>query len=321
MAARVRSAGGHPLGDVRLRWGADDQPLRGLRSLRGGARPARGSDPADQRHRPRPQRLGPLGEVGPARVQPSSSRPSRGLGYSVDAREVLAGLAGGLHPAMVKQWQFWHRSPPAERPCLRAAVPKVPDPRFAEVLALFDVVLQSASVGVRKPDPQFYELACTALGVAPARSVCPRRPGINLKPGAADGHARRQGGRPPGGAGGAGGGPGPVHAGLSARAMDTVAGSGPAARAGVGVGAAVGGYTSGGRPDRRCWRPKATDHQVTRSFPTASARCWRSSERWCCCWWCSPTRCGAPTRTTWATATRSYPAAQAARPLPGPPVR
>jgi putative hydrolase of the HAD superfamily len=47
---------------------------------------------------------------------------------------------------------------------------------------LFDVVIESSRVGVRKPDPRFYELACEALGVEPSESVFLDDLGINLKP-------------------------------------------------------------------------------------------------------------------------------------------
>ena len=37
-------------------------------------------------------------------------------------------------------------------------------------------------LGVRKPDPRFYELACAALGVQPEESVFLDDLGVNLKP-------------------------------------------------------------------------------------------------------------------------------------------
>ena len=52
----------------------------------------------------------------------------------------------------------------------------------AAVYALFDAVLESRVLGVRKPDPRFYELACAALGVEPDESVFLDDLGINLKP-------------------------------------------------------------------------------------------------------------------------------------------
>jgi putative hydrolase of the HAD superfamily len=52
----------------------------------------------------------------------------------------------------------------------------------AAVYALFDAVLESRVLGVRKPDPLFYELACEAVGVRPEESVFLDDLGINLKP-------------------------------------------------------------------------------------------------------------------------------------------
>ena len=52
----------------------------------------------------------------------------------------------------------------------------------AAVYALFDAVLESRVLGVRKPDPQFYELACAAVGVEPAEAVFLDDLGVNLKP-------------------------------------------------------------------------------------------------------------------------------------------
>jgi putative hydrolase of the HAD superfamily len=52
----------------------------------------------------------------------------------------------------------------------------------AELLALFDVVVESHVEGVRKPDPAIYELACARLGVPPEQVVFFDDLGSNLKP-------------------------------------------------------------------------------------------------------------------------------------------
>jgi putative hydrolase of the HAD superfamily len=52
----------------------------------------------------------------------------------------------------------------------------------AAVFALFDAVLESRVLGVRKPDPRFYELACARVGVKPEEAVFLDDLGINLKP-------------------------------------------------------------------------------------------------------------------------------------------
>ena len=51
------------------------------------------------------------------------------------------------------------------------------DSALADVLALFDAVVESSVVGVRKPDERFYLLACEMLDIAPGRGRVPRRSG------------------------------------------------------------------------------------------------------------------------------------------------
>lgn len=46
---------------------------------------------------------------------------------------------------------------------------------------LFDVVVESAVVGLRKPDPRVYELVCDRLGVAPTEAVFLDDLGVNCK--------------------------------------------------------------------------------------------------------------------------------------------
>lgn len=47
---------------------------------------------------------------------------------------------------------------------------------------VFDVIVESAVVGFRKPDPRIYELVCAQLSVAPAETVFLDDLGVNLKP-------------------------------------------------------------------------------------------------------------------------------------------
>lgn len=53
----------------------------------------------------------------------------------------------------------------------------------------FDVFVESAVVGLRKPDPRIYELVCRELGVPPARAAFLDDIGLNLKPARALGMA------------------------------------------------------------------------------------------------------------------------------------
>jgi putative hydrolase of the HAD superfamily len=54
--------------------------------------------------------------------------------------------------------------------------------QVAEVLALFDHVIESSKAGVRKPDPRIYLMMCEALGVRPEGCVFLDDLGVNLKP-------------------------------------------------------------------------------------------------------------------------------------------
>ncbi|MGZ4739211.1 MAG: HAD-IA family hydrolase, partial [Ilumatobacteraceae bacterium] len=62
--------------------------------------------------------------------------------------------------------------------------------RSAEIAAImqrFDVIVESSVVGVRKPEPRFYEIACELLKVRPEECVFLDDLGVNLKPAAAMG--------------------------------------------------------------------------------------------------------------------------------------
>ena len=65
------------------------------------------------------------------------------------------------------------------------------DDRYDRALLdeLFDAVVISAEVGLRKPDPEIYELAAARLGLAPEACVYVDDLGGNLKPAAALGMA------------------------------------------------------------------------------------------------------------------------------------
>jgi putative hydrolase of the HAD superfamily len=54
--------------------------------------------------------------------------------------------------------------------------------RIAEVMTLFDQVVESSQVGIRKPEPRFYQIACEMLGIEPAQAVFLDDLGVNLKP-------------------------------------------------------------------------------------------------------------------------------------------
>ncbi len=111
------------------------------------------------------------------------SAEARALGHDVDGRLVLQMLAGEIRPRMVAAIRACRTK--YKTACLTnnflSAEAEVSE-AVASVYALFDAVLESRVLGVRKPDPRFYELACDAVGVRPDESVFLDDLGVNLKP-------------------------------------------------------------------------------------------------------------------------------------------
>lgn len=133
-------------------------------------------------------------EVSPAEFGPLFASESAALGYEVDGGAVLALLQGTLRPRMVEAVRrcserlitglltnnFVVSSEGAASDDQAAHVDR--ETEMAEVLALFDAVVESSKVGVRKPDPRFYEIACELLSIEPAEAVFLDDLGVNLKP-------------------------------------------------------------------------------------------------------------------------------------------
>jgi putative hydrolase of the HAD superfamily len=124
------------------------------------------------------------------------SEEAREAGHEIDGAAVLGLLGGSVRPAMVEavrrcseqlvtglltnNFVSRDRAPesdvePATDLTGRAA-------QVAEIMAMFDGVVESSKVGVRKPDPRFYEIACTLLEIEPHEAVFLDDLGINLKP-------------------------------------------------------------------------------------------------------------------------------------------
>tara|TARA_B000000475_G_scaffold202178_1_gene164544 strand:- start:405 stop:1031 length:627 start_codon:yes stop_codon:yes gene_type:complete len=52
----------------------------------------------------------------------------------------------------------------------------------SQVMKIFDHIIESSRVGLRKPDPKIYYMSCEALGVRPEECIYLDDLGINLKP-------------------------------------------------------------------------------------------------------------------------------------------
>jgi epoxide hydrolase-like predicted phosphatase len=107
---------------------------------------------------------------------------ARGLGYDVDAQAVMAALRGEPRPEMVAAVRFCKSRFKTAGLTNNFASSRERPEASSGIYGLFDVLIESSKVGVRKPDPRFYELACEALSVVPSEAVFLDDLGINLKP-------------------------------------------------------------------------------------------------------------------------------------------
>ena len=119
-------------------------------------------------------------------------------GHSVRGAEVLALLAGDIRPEMVAVLQRLIDED-YKIGCITNNVKSGSGAGMARskekaaaveaVMELFSHVIESSKVGIRKPDPEIYKMACTALDVTPERTVFLDDLGVNLKPARALGMA------------------------------------------------------------------------------------------------------------------------------------
>ena len=105
---------------------------------------------------------------------------ARAAGGELSGWRILEALHGAVRPEMVQALRRVHGR--FKTACLTNDVVGEVRADVEEVMALFDVVIESSKVGVRKPEPRFYEIACDKLGVEPAECVFLDDLGINLKP-------------------------------------------------------------------------------------------------------------------------------------------
>lgn len=115
---------------------------------------------------------------------------ARDMGHTIDARTVMALLHGDIRPQMVAALHVLKEAGLLLGLLTNNVVAgggRAGTSGRDEVLSLFDAIVESSVVGVRKPEPRFYELACEQLSIHPGEAVFLDDLGINLKPAAAMG--------------------------------------------------------------------------------------------------------------------------------------
>jgi putative hydrolase of the HAD superfamily len=113
---------------------------------------------------------------------------ARARGYHVPGADVLPLLAGDFRPEVIEALRRVKGS--LKTGCITNNMPSnaaggATSGRTIysrEIMELFDVVIESSKVGIRKPDPRIYKMMCEALSVEPSACVYLDDLGVNLKP-------------------------------------------------------------------------------------------------------------------------------------------
>jgi putative hydrolase of the HAD superfamily len=112
------------------------------------------------------------------------------MGHSIPGKEVLALLSGDIRPAMVHALQVIKKH--YQVGCITNNVRSGQGPgmskseakakQVGEVMSLFDIVIESSVLGIRKPNPKIYQIACDQMSINPDQALFIDDLGINLKP-------------------------------------------------------------------------------------------------------------------------------------------
>ena len=132
-------------------------------------------------------------EIDAAEFDKAFEEESRAAGHATPGAAILPLLSGDIRPAMVEALKVCKSR--AKVGCITnnvrtgsgfgMATTAERATAAAQVMALFDAVIESSKAGVRKPDPAIYLMMCETLDVDPHDCVYLDDLGVNCKPAAA----------------------------------------------------------------------------------------------------------------------------------------
>jgi putative hydrolase of the HAD superfamily len=115
------------------------------------------------------------------------AKEARAMGHHVPGKDIIGLLAGDFRPEMIAALKTIKEN--HKTGCITNNVPanhtgsREGRALYArEIMELFDHVIESSKIGIRKPNPRIYEMMCEALSVEPEACVYLDDLGINLKP-------------------------------------------------------------------------------------------------------------------------------------------
>lgn len=115
---------------------------------------------------------------------------TRAAGHEVPGRVIMSLLQMEIRPEMVEAYQKLVDAG-VRTGCITNNMPdsgasdwvrgEETGPVIAQIFGQFEQVLESAQVGVRKPEPEIYQMMCDAMGLAPEECAFIDDLGVNLK--------------------------------------------------------------------------------------------------------------------------------------------
>jgi putative hydrolase of the HAD superfamily len=123
------------------------------------------------------------------------AKEAKALGHHVPGKDIIALLSGDFRPDVIEALRRIKKAG-YKTGCITNNVPanmsgsKEGRTLYArEIMEMFDHLIESSKIGIRKPNPRIYEMMCETLTVDPAACIYLDDLGMNLKPAKAMGMA------------------------------------------------------------------------------------------------------------------------------------
>ena len=111
-------------------------------------------------------------------------KEAKAKGFDIKGRDIIKLLKGSIRENMVSFLRELKSD--FKLGCItnnvKSSSQENTDNETEEVMSIFDHVIESSIVGIRKPNPEIYMMSCDALNVSPNQCIYLDDLGINLKP-------------------------------------------------------------------------------------------------------------------------------------------